>query len=68
MFCQKCGCYIPMFSDYCPACEAHKSLTKNYDIIRFKMWGAMYECQITTMHENKDGTVSFRMKTIQKPL
>ena len=64
MKCVKCGCYVPCWFDRCPACNAHKSLTdKGYDVVKFEIWGVEYTCRITTMQENKDGSVSFRMKS-----
>ena len=64
MTCVKCGCYVPSAFDRCPSCNTHKSISsEGYDVVRFEIWGTEYTCQITTMQENKDGTVSFRMKS-----
>jgi hypothetical protein len=64
MTCSKCGCFIPSRFEHCPACDQHKSLTtEGYDVVKFEIWGVEYQCRITMMRENKDGSVSFNMKT-----
>mgnify|MGYP003324610609 CR=1 FL=1 len=66
MTCAKCGCYIPNGFTTCPSCEAHKSLTDSYDTVTFEILGTEYTCKISSMIENKDGTISFRMKSVKR--
>ena len=67
MNCKRCGCYFPSTFKRCPACDSHKRMTKaEQDTVSFRFHGIEYTCQVTTMQENKDGSVSFRMKTIKE--
>lgn len=64
MTCKNCGCYIPKGFIKCPSCD-YRRFTKyaDYDTVKFFFHGVEYTCDVSTMKENKDGSISFYMKT-----
>ena len=64
MKCKNCGCYIPKGFIECPSC-GYRRFTKysDYETVKFFLHGVEYTCDVSSMKENKDGTISFYMKT-----